>query len=117
MRGFSTHLLDRALAKERERRERRRKELLELAFRALEELSQKVPFEEAYIFGSLAKPYRYLEGSDVDIAFVGLKDEDFFRAMAFLSRKLGTDVDVLQLEGHRLQEKVLKEGIRWKRSG
>jgi|GEM_PF-3291707 len=51
MKGFSTHLLDRALAKERERRERRRKEVLELAFRALEELSQKVPFEEAYIGG------------------------------------------------------------------
>jgi len=36
--------------------------------------------------------------------------------MAFLSRELGTEVDVQQLEGHRLREKSLKEGIRWKRS-
>ena len=117
MKGFSTPLLDRALAKERERKEQRRKEFLEAVFQALEELSHEVPFEEVYIFGSLAKPYRYSGDSDVDVAFLGLKDEDFFRAMAFLSRKLGTEVDVLQLEGHRLREKILKEGIRWKRSG
>jgi hypothetical protein len=117
MTRFSTHLLDQALARKRERREQKRKDFLETVFRTLEELSREIPFEEAYIFGSLAKPYRYSEGSDVDIAFLGLKDEDFFRAMAFLSDKLGTDVDVLQLEGHRLRERILKEGIRWKRKG
>lgn len=35
----------------------------------------------------------------------------------FLSRELGTEVDVVQLEGHPLREKTLQEGIRWKRSG
>ncbi|RLA97983.1 MAG: hypothetical protein DRG32_02475 [Deltaproteobacteria bacterium] len=115
--AFSTHLLDRALADEKERRERRRKELLESVFQALEELSHEITFREAYIFGSLTKPYRHFDESDIDIGFVGLKNEDFFQAMAFLSRKLGTEVDLLQLENHRLQEKILKEGIRWKRRG
>ena len=114
---FSTHLLDRALARERERRERRRRERLAEVFGALEELSRRVPFEEVYIFGSLAKPYRYFDDSDVDVAFVGLRDEDFFQAIAFLSQKLKAEVDVLQLEGHPLREKIVREGIKWKRSG
>jgi len=114
---FPTRLLDQAIAKERERREQRRQARLGAVFRALEELSRQVPFQEAYIFGSLAKPYRYFDESDIDVAFVGLRDEDFFRAIAFLSRELEADVDVLQLEGHPLREKIVKEGIRWTRSG
>jgi len=114
---FSTHLLDRALARERERRERRRRERLAEVFRALEKFSRRIPFEEAYIFGSLAKPYRYFEDSDVDVAFIGLGDEHFFQAIAFLSRELEAEVDVLQLEGHPLRGKILREGIRWRKSG
>jgi len=114
---FSTWLLDRAIAKERQGRERQRRERLEALFQALEKLSRQVPFQEAYIFGSLAKPYRYFDESDIDVAFVGLRDEDFFRAMAFLSRELEADVDVVQLESHPLREKIVKEGIRWTRSG
>jgi predicted nucleotidyltransferase len=114
---FSTHLLDRALAKERERREQRRQERLTAVFKALDKLSNQIPFEEAYIFGSLTKPYHYFDDSDVDIAFVGLGDEVFFRAIAFLSRELNAAVDVLQLESHPLREKIIREGIRWKKSG
>lgn len=113
---FSTHILDKAIAKRKERRERIRKERLSFVLKALEELSKQIPFEEAYIFGSLAKPYRYHEGSDVDVGFLGLKDEDFFRAMAFLSRWLGTEVDVVQLEHHPLREIIFQEGIRWRRN-
>ena len=115
MTKFSTCVLERALAEERERREQWRREMLSQVQKALEALSRQISFEEAYIFGSAAKPHRYFEGSDLDIAFVGLRDEDFFKASAFLSRELGIEVDVLQLEGHTLKEKILKEGIRWKR--
>lgn len=113
---FSTHILDKAIAKRKERAEQIRKERLSLVLKALEELFKQIPFEEAYIFGSLAKPYRYHEGSDVDVGFLGLKDEDFFRAMAFLSRWLGTEVDVVQLEHHLLREIIFQEGIRWRRN-
>ena len=114
---FSIHLLERALARRRESREKRRQECLVVALRALEELSREIPFEEAYLFGSLTKAGRFFEGSDLDVAFVGLRDEDFFRASAFLWRAMGTEVDILPLEDHPLKEKVLKEGIRWKRPG
>jgi len=99
---FSTHLLDRALLREREEREAQRQKQIALAFKALDALSQLISFDQAYIFGSLAKPHRFFKDSDVDIAFVGLKDEDFFQAIAFLSRELGRGVDVLQLEEHPL---------------
>ncbi len=113
---FSTHILDRALARQRERREQRRQELLAEALRALDELSQHVPFEHAYIFGSLTQQGHFHEDSDVDVAFVGLRHEDFFRVLAWLSRKLDTDVDIVQLEEHPLREKILREGIPWTKS-
>lgn len=112
---FSIHLLERALTRQRKSREQRRQECLAAALRALEELSREIPFEEAYIFGSLTKPACFFEGSDLDIAFTGLRDEDFFRAAAFLSRAIGMEVDLLPLEDHPLKERILKEGIRWTR--
>ena len=112
---FSTHLLNRALLREREEREAQRQKQIALAFKALDALSQLISFDQAYIFGSLAKPHWFFKDSDVDIAFVGLKDEDFFQAIAFLSRELGRDVDVLQLEEHPLRDKIVREGIKWKK--
>jgi hypothetical protein len=47
---------------------------------------------------------------------VGLKDEDFFQTIAFLSRELDKEVDVLQLEDHPLRDKVMREGIQWKKN-
>lgn len=114
---FSTYLLDRALIKERERREQRRQKRLAAVLQALDKLSCQISFKEAYIFGSLAKPHRFFGDSDVDIAFVGLKDEDFFQAIAFLSRELSAEVDVLQLEDYPLREKIIRRGIKWKRRG
>ena len=114
---FSTHLLDRALAEKRERRERQRQERLTAVLHALDELFHEVSFEEVYVFGSLAKPYRYFDESDIDIACIGLRNEDYFRAVASLSRKLDAEVDVVQLEEHPLRKKIIREGIRWKRRG
>ena len=115
MAHFSTWLLDRALVREGEEREAQRQKQMTLVSKALNALSQLFSFDQAYIFGSLAKPNRFFKDSDVDIAFVGLKDEDFFQAIAFLSRELGRDVDVLQLEEHPLRDKIVREGIKWKK--
>lgn len=115
--GFSTHILDRAIARHREQREQKRQERLSAVFQALDELAGRTPFEGAYIFGSLAKPHQFFDDSDVDVAFLGLKDQDFFPAIAFLSRELGTDVDVIQLEGHPLRGGITQDGIPWKRRG
>lgn len=112
---YSTDVLDESLARAHERRERERTELLERAFVALEGLSKTTPFQEAYLFGSLSNEGAFRRGSDVDIGFLGMKGKDVVRATAYLSRQLGFDVDVVQLEGHRFAEKITREGIKWKR--
>ncbi len=111
MRRRRLYLLEKALEARKELGERKRKDTLIALSRALQKLSRMVRFDEVYVFGSLAKPYRYSDRSDVDVAFVGLRDEDFFTAMAFLSQELETDVDVVQLEASPLNERIRKEGI------
>lgn len=112
---MDTYLLDEVLAKKRKKREKIRRQQVRKVFAALDKLAGAVKFQEAYIFGSLTRPYAFFPESDVDIAFFGLKDEEFFKTMVFLSSVLGRDVDVLQLEDHRLKNKILREGIRWKK--
>ena len=82
---------------------------------ALKEAFSLFDFKEAYLFGTTTKPYRFYENSDVDIGFIGLRDEDFFPILAYLSRRLQRDVDILQLEYHHLKDKIKREGIQWMR--
>lgn len=112
-RGKYLYLLTEKRKREREKAELIRQKLLEEVKKLLSSLCQLIPFEEAYIFGSLVKPEAFFVESDIDIAFYGLKDKDFIKAISFLSRHIGRDVDVVQLEGYRLEEKIKKEGIRW----
>ena len=113
---FSTYLLDYALVREREGREQERQERIAAVLKALDALSHLISFDQSYVFGSLTKPFRFFKDSDIDIGFVGLKDEDFFQTIAFLSRKLGREVDVLQLEDHPLRAKVMREGMKWRKN-
>lgn len=99
--------------KEREEAEVLRQKLLCEVKNLLSDFSRVIPFQEAYIFGSLVKPGRFFVDSDIDIAFYGLQDKNFIKAISFLSGHLGRDVDVVQLEGYRLEEKIKKEGIKW----
>ena len=110
---FSTALLDLILEQEKKEREELRLQLLEKLFNTLDKLHCEIPFEEAYLFGSIIKPYKFQKDSDVDIGFIGLKDEHFFKAMSFISSEISRDVDVVQLEGHRLAGKIKKDGIKW----
>ena len=111
-RGFSTYLLDEAVARKKEERENLRLDVLKKLNYIIGKLYLKVPFNEAYIFGSVTKPYEFSENSDADIGFLGLKDEYFFKAMAFISREINRDVDVIQLERSRFAKKIKKEGVR-----
>jgi predicted nucleotidyltransferase len=110
---FATPILDAAIERKRREGEAFRQGMVCKIFAALAELRKTVPFREAYIFGSIIRPYGFTERSDIDIAFIGLDDNVFFTGMSFLSREVGVDVDVIQLEGHRLANKIMREGIRW----
>ncbi len=87
--------------------------LIEKILAVIGELSEKIDFEEAYLFGSVIKPFRFSERSDIDIGFVGLDDRHFFKVMSLISEEAGRDVDIVQLEDHRLADKIKRGGIRW----
>ncbi len=101
--------------------ERARQELLTRTKEALAELARREAFSRAYIFGSLVRPGAFVKGvSDVDVAFEGLANEHFFAALAFLSSRLGLDVDAVRLEDlakSHLAAKIKREGILWTRDG
>lgn len=105
-----TYLVGKALQK-KAWRERLRLAIIERVKQILKQMYETIPFEKAYLFGTITKPYKFSEESDTDIAFIGLRDEDFFSALAYLSRSLERNVDILQLEKHRLKKKIIKEGI------
>jgi predicted nucleotidyltransferase len=110
---FSTVLIDKAINRKRNEDEEWRLQCIERLFEILHNLSKSIFFNEAYIFGSVVKPHRFSEHSDIDIGFIGLQDEDFFKTMSFISGQIGVEVDIIQLEGHRLADKIKREGIRW----
>jgi len=101
------------LEKKRLQKEELRLQIISKVTNALNKLYQKIFFREAYIFGSLTKSHRFTGYSDIDIGFFGLRDEDFFKALAFLSGELASDIDIIQLEGHKFKDKIIREGIRW----
>ncbi|WP_369018001.1 nucleotidyltransferase domain-containing protein [Thermatribacter velox] len=113
--GFQFQILEKYLKIRKEELERLRMSTLKKVEEALEKVATQIKFDEAYIFGSLTKPGRFKKDSDIDIGFYGLKDEDFFKMISYLSLELEREVDVIQLEGHRLENKVKTEGIRWKK--
>ena len=78
---FSTYVLDESLKKKRVEKEKLRKYTLKKLDTILSEMSQIIFFKDAYIFGSITKPHQFTEESDVDIAFLGLDDKDFFKAI------------------------------------
>ncbi|HHW40976.1 MAG TPA: nucleotidyltransferase domain-containing protein [Syntrophomonadaceae bacterium] len=116
--SFSTRVLDAVLSRKRREKEIARRKMIKITLSALEKLSERYPFSRAYIFGSLIETGRFVPGiSDVDIAIEGLKDEDFFPAAGFLSTLLEVDVDLIQLEGHPLEDIIRKEGLLWMQRG
>jgi len=113
---FKTTLLDRALRQKRRDNERKRREAIEQAMRLLSKLSAQYAIERAFLFGSVARPGRFRERSDVDIAVFGLSDEKYFAFMGELSRQLSRDVDVIQMEKHYLKDRIRGPKIVWKKS-
>ena len=112
---FQTTLLDEVIEKNRSRQEEVRLLVIEKILAAIDKLSEEIALKEAYLFGSVTKPFGFSEGSDIDIGFIELDDGHFFKVMSHISEAAGRDVDIVQLEDHRLAAKIKKGGIRWRR--
>lgn len=110
---FDTSLLDRALAQRRAARERERQAVLAQLMDLLRELGPRYGISEAYIFGSVTRPGRFDERSDVDIAVERIAPEHLFDAIGAFSSALGREVDVIELRKCRFADRIRSQGIRW----
>lgn len=72
-------------------------------------------FEEVYIFGSAVKPYQFGEYSDIDFAFKSLDRDKLFYVVAYLSESLNREVNVVHVEDIHFKDKIIREGIKWKK--
>jgi predicted nucleotidyltransferase len=93
------------------RREALRLQVREQLREALEELR---PEKEVIVFGSLTKPGRFNESSDIDLALerepAGMS---VCQLTSLLAERLGRRVDVLVLPETRLRGKIKCEGEVW----
>ena len=99
-----------------ERRAREREEAREQTRAALHEaLARLLPAgTRVWIYGSLAKPGRFAEWSDIDLA---LEHEPggrrIYQLMGLLAEATGREVDLAILDETRLREHILREGELW----
>jgi predicted nucleotidyltransferase len=77
-------------------------------------LEALIPGERVWIFGSLTRPGRFNDASDVD---VGLEAEPAVmsagRLSSELTERLARPVDVVLLENCRFRDKIRREGELW----
>ena len=92
--------------------ERLRQELIDEVKNVLETLQKKYRWDDAYIFGSLAKRDKFHTKSDVDIALSGLDKFDHFAFIGDISEMLNREVDVIRLEECHFPQSIVNRGIR-----
>jgi len=99
---------------EQERLQRCERLRLEVRRQLREVLPWAVPGQRVVVFGSLAKPGRFSEESDIDLA---LESEppgmSLYQLGSRLAERMGRRVDVLVLHECRFQDKILREGEIW----
>ncbi|MBD3182198.1 hypothetical protein GF312_07895 [Candidatus Poribacteria bacterium] len=110
-------LIDKIHKQRKKKNELIRLETFSQLEKLLEKLSNEYGFSQAYIFGSLVKPGKFREDSDIDIAICGLENKYFFRLISVISREMLRDVDLCQMERatEGFRDKILKQGVLWKK--
>jgi predicted nucleotidyltransferase len=110
---FDTSVLDRALAERRTEWERRRTVMLDQVIAVLDAVAPEYGVMRAYIFGSVTKPGRYHDHSDVDIAVERPGGDRFFDFAGEVSRRLGQDIDIQPIDQIPFADKIRREGVLW----
>ena len=87
---------------------------LEVRQRLKNVLRQLAPADQVVVFGSLARPYRFTDTSDIDIA---LKTEPsgmtLYQLTGLLAEQMGRPVDVILLSECRFRDRIAREGETW----
>ncbi len=111
--AFDTSIVDQARDKKRARLEKERQAILSQLFYLLDKHNAELNISEAYVFGSVTRPGRFGDQSDVDVAVERIDAASFFRAMSLLSTALGRAVDLVELSKCHFAQRIRERGIRW----
>ncbi|MGQ9623163.1 MAG: nucleotidyltransferase family protein [Candidatus Caldatribacteriaceae bacterium] len=102
---------------EEEKRQKRAKEALRVAFAVAKALVEGGKAKRVYLFGSLASLMRGWErfdlASDIDLAVEAIPRGEYFRVLAEVNRMSDFEVDLVDLEAcpAPLREAILKNGV------
>ncbi len=110
---FDTRLLDEAIGQRSRHLETERRRLLAQTAALLETHSCHFGIRSAYIFGSVARPRRFHEHSDVDIAIETSRPERLAEAIGRFSSLLERDVDLVDLSAVPFADRIRREGVPW----
>ena len=110
---FDTHLLDAALLRRAKNLEHERQIMLARIATMLEQLGAQYGIDRAWIFGSVTRPNRFTQRSDVDIAVETLNPDDLFDAISAFSNYLARDVDLVVLSKCHFAHRIRTEGLLW----
>ena len=110
---FDTHLLDAALLRRAKNLEYERQIMLARIATMLEQLGAQYGIDRAWIFGSVTRPNRFTQRSDVDIAVETLNPDDLFDAISAFSNYLARDVDLVVLNKCHFAHRIRTEGFLW----
>lgn len=110
---FNTNVLDEAIARRSDRLEGERQRLLAQTCALLESHRSRYGIRSAYIFGTLARPRRFHERSDVDIAIETSRPELLTQAIGRFSLLLERDVDLVDLATVPFADRIRRESIEW----
>ena len=99
---------------EREQLEKRERLRQEIRRRLWEVLSRTIPGRRVLVFGSLIRPGRFTDESDIDLA---LESEPpgmtIYQLIGLLSERMGRSVDVILLDECRFRDRIFREGEPW----
>ena len=92
---FSTAKLDQILSDRQGKIEQERLLLLNKTLQWLQEFSTLYGIKQAYIFGSILRPGKFHQDSDVDLAVSQINPDDYCTVISLLHQYLGREVDLI----------------------
>lgn len=98
----------------RERAERNEALRLQVRERLRLVLQRLLPVDRVVVFGSLTKPHRFTDASDIELA---LETEptatSLYQLTALLAEEMGRPVDIILLSECRFRDRIAREGEIW----
>ena len=112
---FDISIWRRANISKRRSIEQNRLNTMDEIWKAIQHLTQRYQWDEIYLFGSITKPERFSQRSDIDIGIKGLNKYQHYRFISDLSGLLEREIDVVRLEDCPFAEAIVKRGVQWKK--